>query len=96
MITNYKSDDFILNGGYYYSPSFKIESSDDLIAIEMNLSEYGEVSIQSSIDGLNWYNIPNTSFICNPNGLQSYKECQKDLFYKLKSSVLVNEAKILI
>ena len=45
MITNYKSDDFILNGGYYYSPSFKIESSDDLIAIEINLSEYGEVSI---------------------------------------------------
>ena len=96
MITNYQTSDFTLIEGKYYSPSFKINKIDDLVTIEVRLNEQGTINIQSSIDGLIWYTVPYTSFICNINGLQSYKECHPELYYRIESSHLVNLVKILI
>ncbi len=92
----YNSTNFTLVGGNYYSTAFKVENSDSLITIQATLTENGSITVQSSIDESDWFDVPNTTFTCSPKGLQSYIECQKNLSYRLKTDVNVTSLNILI
>ena len=60
------------------------------------MASNGDVTMQSSIDKLNWYDVSNSTFTCSPSGLQSYTDCQIDLLYRAKSSINFTSIKILI
>jgi hypothetical protein len=53
MIIRYSPEDFILEGDNYFSPAFKVKNTDDLIVIEVELTEDGMFSTQESFDGNN-------------------------------------------
>lgn len=95
MITIYSQTDFKLETGVYYSPTFKVDN-DQLVTVESELSASGSVSLESSIDGENWYDIELSGFDCTPKGLQSYADAQKELCYRLKSTTSFVLTKILI
>lgn len=96
MLITYSQSEFTLDTGVYYSPSFKTGKKDDLLTVAPILTGAGTVSMQSSIDEVNWYDVSDTDISCNPGGLQQYREAQEDLFYRIKSTVQFESAKILI
>lgn len=90
------TNEITFSSGFYYSPAFVVDAKDDLITVECTLVANGTAIIQSSIDGINWYDVADSSFSCAPNGLQSYADCQTDLLYRVKSSTSFTWIKILI
>lgn len=96
MILTYNNTDFTLDGGFYYSPAFKIETEDELITVECELVGTGDVLIQHSLSNELWYDSIGNTFTCSPTGLQSYVECQPQLIYRLKSTIEFVSAKILL
>ena len=92
----YNTSNFTEEGEYFVSAPFQVESTDSLITIQAELSENGIITVQSSLDEVDWFDIPNTTITCSPKGLESYTECQKDISYRLKSSEEVVTAVILI
>ena len=96
MIINLTSSNFTDIGGTYYSDVFKCYPDDNFISVQVTVPSYAVVNCQSSIDGVTFFDVHTTQFICSPNGLQSYKDCQPDLIYRLKSTTAVTSAKILM
>lgn len=80
----------------YISSTFKVEETDSFVTIQATLAVNGTIVVQSSIDGTDWFDVPNSTITCSPKGLQSYVESQKDLLYRLKASAAVSSVKILI
>lgn len=54
------------------------------------------VSLQSSIDNINWEDIADSTFTVTTFGLQSYSEGQQELLYRLKCSAQPTASQILI
>ena len=96
MILTLTSDKFTLDTGVYYSQPFKIETADNYIAVEVELMSSGTVSMQHSIDGINWFDATNTSFSCATKGMQGYADCIPQLNFRLKSVTQFSYAKILL
>lgn len=96
MVINFTSTNFTNVSEAYYSDPFKCEDKDQLITVQITLSTTGVVNCQSSIDGVTFFDIDTTAFPCSPSGLQSYKDCQPNLLYRLKSTQSVTSAKILV
>lgn len=96
MILTLTSDKFTLDSGFYYSQPFKIETTDNYIAVEAELLANGTASMQHSIDGITWFDAANTSFSCATKGLQGYADCIPQLNFRLKSSTQFVYAKILL
>lgn len=76
---------FTEDSGAYYTSAFITKK--DKITIFAELSGNGTVSVQSSINGMNWFDVSNTEISCSPLGQESFVDCQEDLQYRTKSSV---------
>ncbi len=87
---------FTLNSGFYYSPPFAQDEKDTLLSIGVTLNVNGEASLQSSIDEINWDDITDSTFTCDPFGLQSFIDGHYLLVYRIKTNQEVISAKILI
>lgn len=96
MLITYTTSDFTNVGGLFYSPSFLVESKDDLLTIAVELATNGTVYIEASIDDITWYTLPDTFITTTPSGLESYADCQPLLLYRLQSPIQIISAKILI
>ena len=96
MILDIINSNILNDGGFYYTPSFNIESKDALLTAAIVLSANGTASFQSSIEDINWFDVSDTDITCNPSGLQSFAECQYGLYYRIKSSVDIISVKVLI
>lgn len=91
----FEKNDLILNEGKYYTPSFKVIN--EWITIQIKTTGVSTVSIESSIDGIDWFEIEATEFDTGPTGgLQSYSESQIDLLYRIKSTLEPISIKILL
>ena len=58
MITNYKTSDFTLIEGKYYSPSFKINKIDDLVTIDQatgTLLKKENNTVYNGLDSVTYY-----------------------------------------
>ena len=101
-IIEFSQEQFVEDTGFYYSPAFKAGKGqlkgdvDMYITVEATLAGTGVVSIQTSIDKVNWYDSKDTEFDCTPNGLQQYKDAQPSLHYRLKGNLQFLSAKILV
>lgn len=96
MELNFSSANIILTGGIYYTPSFIIDKNDSLLTAQVTLTESGNASFQSSIDGITYFDVANTTIACVPSGLESFAECQYGLLYRLKSLIQIEHVKILL
>lgn len=96
MIVNLNSTNFTFSSGFYYSDAFKQDEKDGYMSIGVTLGVNGDVSLQSSIDEVNWDDITDSVFTCDPFGLQSFSDGHSLLAYRLKASQAVVSAKILI
>jgi len=96
MIINYLTTQFSENNGAYYSPAFRQDSKDNIITVAIELAVTGNVSMQTSLDEINWFNVDGTTFVCSPSGLQTFVDCQWELIYRIKTDQVVVNAKIVI
>jgi len=62
----------------------------------VNLSATGEFSMLQSIDGQEWAEVPYSTVVCAPIGLQTFVECQYELLYKIQTNKEVINAKVVI
>lgn len=91
----YDSNDIILIEGAYYTPSFNILK--DLLTIQIVTNGASTVTVQSSIDGSDWFDVPSCSFVTGlTGGLQSYVECQPEVLYRIKSTLLPSKIILLM
>lgn len=95
-ILSFSSSDIFLIEGVYYSSGFLSDTKDQLITVQSTLASEGISSMQCSIDGIDWADVLNSEFACTPTGVQSYKECQEGLSYRVKSSTQILKVKILV
>jgi len=96
MIINLTSDNFTLDTGNYYSSPFKQDTNDTFLSIGVTLGVNGDASLQSSIDETNWDDVTDSTFTCDPFGLQSYTNGHSLLVYRIKTTQAVVSAKIVI
>jgi hypothetical protein len=64
--------------------------------VAISTSELTEISMQHSIDDINWIDVPDSSFSCTDLELQTYTDCQVGLYYRVKSTTEPIACKILI
>ena len=95
-ILSFSTGDIILDSGIYYSPNFCVETKDSFLTIQVTLNSNSDIYVQSSVDGITFFDVPDSYFTCSPSGLQSYAECQPGLKYRLKCLVEILNVKILI
>ena len=96
MILTFSTTQITQIGDYYMSSPFEVDNKDSLLTVNVYLNSSGTCLIQSSIDNINWYDVEFTDFDCIPSGLQSYTECQSDLYYRLKANRQIIHAKLLV
>lgn len=96
MIINLTSANFTLESGSYYSAPFRIDSSDTLVTVAMYLADTGTTSLQNSLNETDWADIPDSSFVCNLFGLQTYSNADINLVFRTKSDQEPTEAHISI
>lgn len=95
MTIIFETDDLILSEGSYYTPPFKVVT--EWITIQVKTSGVSTISIESSIDGIDWFHINHSEFNTEATGgLQSYNESQTDLLYRIKSTLEPTSIKILL
>lgn len=96
MKVNLVGAQFTLDGGYYYSPEFLIDDKDQLITVGLTLTSAGTGSMQSSIDNINWVDEEYTNFTCDTTGIQTFGDCQLELYYRVKTATLPTSCQIII
>lgn len=96
MILTLTGSDFTLDAGFYYSHEFRQDEKDTLITVGMWLDANGTVSMQESLDGVDWIDVPDSTITCSPIGLQTFIDAHFDLFYRIKADQIVTKAQILI
>lgn len=98
----YAQAQFNLDGGTYYSPSFKIGKStilgrvDGYITISPKLTGNDSVYVQASVDDTDFYDVDESEIVCSPGGLRQFKDGQPNLYYRLKCATQFDSAKILL
>lgn len=95
MILTLESNKFTETEGVYYSTEFLLEE-ENLVSVVVWLDEAGTFSMQQSIDGENWADVPDSTVSCNLMGLQVFTDCDYKLHYRIKANQIVTEAKIAI
>ena len=93
---NLTADNFTLDTGSYYSAPFRINSNDTLLTIGIYLENIGTTSLQSSLNEIDWADIPDSSFVCNLFGLQTFSNADINLVFRTKSDQAPTEAHISI
>lgn len=94
MIIKFNSEDLILNINYF-TPPFLVDKSNVTVQITTDVGL--TATMESSIDGDDYYEIPETSFtIVSLGGIQSYVDAQPNLYYRIKMDELPTEIKILV
>lgn len=96
MTISLTAANFTLASGSYYSSAFKQDEKDTIFSIGVTLGVNGEASLQSSIDEINWDDITDSNFTCDPFGLQTYMNGHFQLVYRIKATQAVTSAKIVI
>lgn len=96
MILELTGASFTDVAGTYYSPPFKQGVEDTLMTVAVWLALAGTASMQESIDGIDWVDVPDSSISCNLHGLQTFIDCQYDLLCRIKTTQAVTKAKISI
>lgn len=96
MIINLTNTNFTLESGSYYSDPFKVDTRDSLMTIGMYLQDTGTTSLQSSLNEVDWADIPDSSFVCNLFGLQTFSNADINLVFRTKSDQAPTEAYISI
>ena len=95
MIIQFLPADLEHVGGYYYSPPFLVNKSDT--TIQISTSSISIASIEASVDGVDYFELPDTSFTTSASGgIQSYSDAQDSLYYKIKIDNLPVMIKILV
>lgn len=96
MKITFKTSNFTLNSGSYYSPAFYIQNNDNYMSVVATLSGSGDVSLERSVDEISWFPIADSTIACAPSGMQSYSDCQPELLYRLVSETSFVGAVIVI
>ena len=95
MIIKLTTSQFTEDNGYYYSPGFMQDIKDTMVTVAVWLSEPGEITIEASIDQVEWVEIGGSSFTCNNIVMQTYVDCHHGLAYRVKSDKAPEKAWIL-
>lgn len=96
MIIKLTENNFFLENGNYYSAPFKLFTDDNYMSISSTLVDDGEVYLERSLDGIDWYLVADSTFNCTPSGLQSYSDCQPEIQFRLGSTTEFIKANILL
>jgi hypothetical protein len=66
------------------------------MTVAVQLGVVGTFSMQESIDGINWLDVPDSTVICSLTGLQTFIDCHFELRYRIKTDQIVTKAQIAI
>ena len=89
-------NDFTTDATYFYSPPFKQGKIDDTMAVNLELTSTGELTIQTSINETQWSDIVDSTVDCDTITTQIYAGGHPDLFYRLKTTTEPVSANVLI
>ena len=92
------ADDFTTDSTFFYSVPFLYGKTNEFIAVEVELTVTGEVTLQAATDEIfgPWADITDSTFDCGVHAVQIYAGGHPDLFYRLKTTQEVDFANILI
>lgn len=95
MYVNLIASQFTLADGFYYSPSFQ-QDSDEYITVALWNTGTATVSMEHSINDIDWIAVPDSTFSVTTSGLQTFAECQHGLYYRVKTTVEPSVCQILV
>ena len=93
LITKNESDIFLENGKDKTTPQQLF--SPDGIRVRVTLQTNGTASIQESVDGIIWYDCPDSEIACSPSGEQTFVEVLRGQYMRVVSATQITEIKIL-